>query len=82
MKAKNRVPPTRYGKSRSGCYFYVVYCTERDARDRRLFRLRFLAHDVTSKKQWTLDELDEADVRWLKNKPTSRQLVNNTKETT
>jgi len=60
-------PPSRWGRSRSGTYFYVIHSGKRDYRRCKLYRLKFLK--VTSSKLWTFEELEEARVRWLKNKP-------------
>jgi hypothetical protein len=64
-------PPSRWGRSKRGTYFYVIHTVKRDHKGRKLYRLRYLypPPEITSPKLWTLDELEETDMRWLKNKP-------------
>lgn len=62
-------PPSRWGRSPKGVYFYVVHTTKRDGRGRKLYRCRYVEGVVG--RHWTLDELVEAGVRWLKRKPSA-----------
>jgi hypothetical protein len=61
-------PPGDYIRSASGTVAKVVYTRDRDHRGRKLYRLRF-SEGVISPQRWTLDELLEQGVRWLKRKP-------------
>jgi hypothetical protein len=61
-------PPSRWGKTKGGVYFYVVHVTERNHRGEKLYRLKF-PEGITSSKRWTLTMLNEEGVRWLKNQP-------------
>ena len=61
-------PPSRWGRSKSGTvYFYLVHTTKRDEHGRKLYRCKFQPGVVG--RHWTLQELEEAGVRWLKRKP-------------
>ncbi len=59
-------PPSRWGKSKNGVYFYLVHTTKRDEKGRKLYRCRYQEGVVG--RHWTLEELEEW-VHWLKRKP-------------
>lgn len=61
-------PSSRWGRSKKGTYFYVIYTTKRNAQGRKLYRLLYPG-GTASNLFWTLEELNEAGVRWLKRKP-------------
>jgi len=61
-------PPSRWGRSKNGIYFYLVHTTKRNHRGEKLYRAKF-SHRLTSPTFWTLADLTAAGVRWLKNKP-------------
>lgn len=60
-------PPSRWGRSHTGVYFYLVHTKERNSYGKRLYRCRYV-EGVTGG-WWTLDALNEGGVRWLKRKP-------------
>jgi hypothetical protein len=64
-------PPGRWLRSRTGRPCYIVYCAKRDPWGHKLYRLRFSYHGhlLTSSFQWTLTQLQEAGVRFLKRRP-------------
>lgn len=62
-------PPSIWGKTRSGSYFRVVKLSKRNARGEKLYRLWWIEHKVKGTKEWTLAELVECGVRWLKRRP-------------
>lgn len=72
-------PPSKWGRSSSGTYFEITNMqgTARDLRGRKLYLLRYLKDDVTGNQLWSLDDLNEAGVRWLKHKPSTAQLRGN-----
>lgn len=61
-------PPSRWGKTKSGIYFYLVHTGERTLRGERIYRLKF-PEGVTSTAPWTLRRLNAHSIRWLKHKP-------------
>jgi hypothetical protein len=62
-------PPSRYGKSKTGTYFYLIHTTHRDHMGRKLYRLRFDHGGAGT--TWTMEQLEEAGIRWLKNRPSA-----------
>ena len=71
MNAKREPPPpSRWGRSKSGTYFYVIHTTTRDPKGRKHYRLLFPG-GAKSGFLWTLERLNEAGVRWLKRKPSA-----------
>jgi hypothetical protein len=62
-------PPSRYGKSKNGIYFYLVHTTKRDEKGQKLYRCKY-AEGVTGR-WWTLPELEGAGVRWLQRRPSA-----------
>lgn len=74
MKApRESPPPSRWGKSKAGVYFEIVGGHKRDDHGRKLYRLRYLSSpgwiEVVGAQQWTLAELIESGVRFLKHRP-------------
>ncbi len=59
-------PPSRWGRSKNGIYFYLVHTTKRDDQGRKLYRLKYQPGVVG--RHWTFEELDEW-VTWLKRRP-------------
>jgi len=66
-------PPSKWGRTASGSPFRVVLLSKRDPRGRKLYRLLWLEHNVKGTKEWTLDELLDSKVRWLKRRPAVRR---------
>ncbi len=62
-------PPSRWGKSKNGTYFYLVHTKDRTDKGEKLYRCRY-ATRVTGR-HWTLAELNDNGVRWLKRRPSS-----------
>ncbi len=60
-------PPSRWGVSPRGVYFYLVHTTHRDRDGRKLYRCRYV--EGTVGRHWTLQELMDEPVRWLKRRP-------------
>ena len=61
-------PPSRWGRSKTGKVpFYLIHSTKRDHRGRKLYRCDY-GRGIKGR-YWTLEELEEAGVRWLKRKP-------------
>ncbi len=61
-------PPSRWGRSgKAGIYFYLVHTTQRSHRGEKLYRCRYQEGVVG--RHWTLQELEDAGVHWLKRKP-------------
>ena len=76
-KTKPAALASRWLRSKTGrCYAYVIVCSQRDAKGRILYRLRYLDYGVTSKKTWTIDDLKASGCRFLKNKPTKAMVDN------
>jgi len=65
-------PPSVWGKSVTGIYFRVVLQKQRDRHGRKLYRLYFLDAGVKGNYLWTLAELEDAHVHWLKRRPSLR----------
>lgn len=62
-------PPSRWGRSKNGIYFYLIHTNKRDSKGRKLYRCRYDRKVVG--KLWTLAELEFHGVRWLKRRPSS-----------
>ena len=62
-------PPSKWIRSRGGTYARVILQRQRNDAGKKLYRLRYLSYDIKSPKLWTLADLNDAGVRWLKNKP-------------
>lgn len=73
MAKRNRrepPPPSKWGRSKNGTYFYVVHTTKRDYNGRKLYRMFYLADpQIKGNQLWTLEDLEKSECRWLKNKP-------------
>jgi hypothetical protein len=67
-------PPTKWGKSSGGTYFEIVYTRKRNLEGKKLYRLLYLYSGVKGNTTWTLDELNEQKVRWLKNRPSKKHV--------
>jgi len=63
-------PPSRWGKSKNGVYFYLVHTNKRcQPSGEKLYRCRY-GHGTVGC-YWTLKDLEDAGVRWLKRRPSS-----------
>ena len=64
-------PPSRYGRSKNGTYFYVVHSNRRNSKGLKLYHMvyRIGVHAVKSSQPWTLQELLAQNPKWLKRKP-------------
>ena len=65
-------PPSRWGVSPRGVYFYLVHTKHRDLEGRKLYRCKYEPGVVG--RHWTLQELMAEPVRWLKRKPRGFQV--------
>lgn len=75
QRAPSESPPeSQWGKSVGGTYFEIQKMTKRDMDGKKLYRLLYLVHEVLGNQEWTLDELLESGITFLKNKPSREQL--------
>ena len=62
-------PPSRWGRSKCGIYFYLIHTDKRDSQGRKLYRCRYGKGTVG--RHFTFKEFEENGVRWLKRRPSS-----------
>lgn len=67
-KQRGETLPARWTRSKTGTFAEVTRVVKRHADGRRLYRLRF-GCGVRGNQLWTLAELIDAGVRWLKRRP-------------
>ena len=64
-------PPGKFGRTRSGSPFRPILQRERSPRGEKLYRLFWLDYEVKGTGTFTMEQLSEAGVRWLKRAPRS-----------